>query len=764
MRKSIPVLTASVALSLVMLLLFFGFLFRDPGHIWFTTSGDGMKAYYSAVFHVKFDPVNNMAGGMNYPFGELYTYTDAQFPVVSAISFISEHILDIREHTVAIINLLMLLSIMAGAVFLSLIITEAGVAWWYSALAGVGIAFLSPQIHRLGGHFSLAWVVWIPMMVWLVMRFDKDRRWWMTFIIGFVTWLAGLMHFYYLVFFGFITGGYWLFRFIKYSSTKTYWYRDLLHFSIQYILPVILIQLYVVVNDGVTDRPGYPFGFQSSVAHPVGVFFPSGSPWAWVPKILTVFNHISWESFSYIGTTALLGILAVSIALPVRKFLRKAPLVYTELTILKVMFWISLAALVFSFGVPFVFGLKEYAGQWGIIRQIRVLARFSWLFYYLVNIVIFVVLYRLFIQKEKPWWWKIPAIFALMLLFTEAAYHTRAIAIHLNNKVEVTNVAATGVSSAGFHPEDYQAVIPLPWFHIGSENLWVDGTDESKSKTLLFSMATGLPTTGTILSRTSLSQTFMLDAILREPLQRLEIVDYLYDERPFLVMKMKDYLPTDPELQLLKEATPINRGPETELYSLPVNVLKSIHEIRRREVIQRFDTLSLFRKGKFALSDSLGSFWEHSFDETDSRQVMRGKGSFLFRSRQWTHFSRDTLIGVTAGSRITVGFWIYQYSNDGYLRGKVKVTHRPSGGNQQGRVESTGFFKHIAGYQGDWALIELDTETQFPGEILELSVSNDVLPDEVFVLDELLIRESNLDVWQEGKGYLLFNGRKFQRR
>jgi hypothetical protein len=602
------------------------------------------------------------------------------------------------------------------------------------------------------------------MMVWLVMRFDKNRTWWMTFIIGFMTWLAGLMHFYFLGFFGFIIGGYWFYRFLKYTFTQTYWYRDLLHFSIQYILPVLLIQLYVVVNDGVTDRPGYPFGYQSSFAHPVGVFFPSGSPWAWVPGILTVFNHISWESFSYIGTTAFLVIFAVVILVPVRKLRRKPLLIYTEHTMLKVMFWISLAALVFSFGVPFVFGLKEYAGQWGIIRQIRVLARFSWLFYYLVNIVIFVGLYRLLIQKEKPWWWKVPAICAIPLLFTEASFHTRAMAVHLNNRVEVTSVEDTGISSVDFHPRDYQAVIPLPWFHIGSENLWVDGTEESKRKTLLFSAVTGIPTTGTILSRTSLSQTFMLDAMLREPLQRLEIVDYLYDERPFLVMKMKDYLPSGAEQQLLKEATPINHGLKADLYSLPVNVLKSIHEIRRREMIQQFDSLTIFKREGFGLSDSLGFFWEHSFDETDSRQVMRGKGSFLFRSQQWTHFSRDTLNGLSAGKKITIGFWVNQYFNDGYLRGKVKLNHRSYNGSQRETEETSDFFRHIAGYQGDWALIELETETRFPDEILELSVCNDILPDEVFVLDELLIRESDLDVWQEGQGFLLYNGRKFKKR
>jgi hypothetical protein len=87
---------------------------------------------------------------MNYPFGELYTYTDGQLPVVNAIRFISGHLFDIRDYTVAVLNLLMLFSIVAGAIFICLILMETGVSWWYSALASVGIAILSPQIGRYG--------------------------------------------------------------------------------------------------------------------------------------------------------------------------------------------------------------------------------------------------------------------------------------------------------------------------------------------------------------------------------------------------------------------------------------------------------------------------------------------------------------------------------------------------------------------------------------------------------------------------------------
>jgi hypothetical protein len=134
MNRRFSGILLSVALSMVFLLVFFGKIIRDPNHILFSTTGDGMKAYYFALFHVKYDTVNVMTSGMNYPFGELYIYTDAQLPVVGAIQFISGHLWDIRDYTVAIINLLMLLSIVAGAVFLCLILMETGTGWWFASL------------------------------------------------------------------------------------------------------------------------------------------------------------------------------------------------------------------------------------------------------------------------------------------------------------------------------------------------------------------------------------------------------------------------------------------------------------------------------------------------------------------------------------------------------------------------------------------------------------------------------------------------------
>jgi hypothetical protein len=766
MKEKFYGIMISMGLSMIILFLFFGNILRNPSGTFFSTTGDGLKAYYVAIYHVQNDTLNFKTTGMNYPFGEIIPFTDGQPPLVNSIRFISKNILDISNCTVAILNLLMLFSILLGALFICLILMETGVAWWYASLVSVGIAFLSPQIGRLGGHFSLAWVVWIPLMIWFIIRFDKYRSWLFSLAIGLITWIAGLMHFYYLGFFGFIIGGYWLYRFVLYKRTLTYWYRDLLHFSIQYLLPVLLLQLFVFIHDGVTDRPGYPFGFQSSVAHPVGVFFPSGTPWAFVPRILTVFKHIPWESFSYIGTVALAGCVSGLVLIIVRIVRKRAVGKISDHIILNLLFWISLVALLVSFGVPFIFGLQHYAEKFGFIRQIRVLARFSWLFYYIVNIVVFAALYRRAFGAGRHIIWKIAAILAIILLWTEAIFNLHGIAPFLNNRFPDLEKGTRQQNNwvNVFNSSEYQAIIPLPYFHIGSENLWIDGSNESKKNTLLFSLKTGIPTTGVILSRTSISQTFMQDALLKEPLQRLEIVDYLSDDRPFLILKMNDYHPTDAEYRVLKNASEIKKAPTFTLYSFPVTALKSMHEVLRREIIARFDTLKLSQRDGFLISDSLRFVQLFSFDNIPSKPALRGQGTFHFPGGEWNPFITDTLHGLGIGKKITIGFWLYNYQKDGYVRSQFRISHREPGKNQPFRVETADFFKHIKAYQGDWALIEADTEVPCENDIIELAVRNNIIPASFFLLDELLIREKGVDVWQSDDKFLILNGRKFLRR
>lgn len=752
----------SVAISCLVLVVFFGEVIRNPDAVYFANSGDGFKAYFTALYHVQHDTSCNVSSAMNYPFGELYAFTDGQPLVVNTIRFISRYAPGITSHTVGIINLLMLFSVVLGALFIYLILAESGAGGVLPAVAAAGIAVLSPQVARMGGHFSLAWGCWIPMMAWLLILFEKKRKLLLSLLIGAVLLLSGMMHFYFIGLLGFLTGGYWLYRILNFRKDRLR-FRDLLHPFFQFLLPVLLLQLFMFFSDNVSDRPAYPFGYQSSVAHPVAIFLPSSPPWNFVPQIFTVFNHISWESYAYIGSVAMAGFWA-GLFLCLRKIFRNDfSCLLPESKPVGILFWISAGALLFAFGIPFVFGLKIIPEMFPVLRQLRVLARFAWLFYYFINIVVFLFIFKKAFVKPSNRLWKAIALFSVALLLTEGVFNIRGVAGMVKNRNPLLedreNLTEANRWVKDLDAAAFQAVIPLPYFHVGSENIWINGGHGVKETAMMVSLKTGLPLTGVELSRTSRAQTYVNYALFTEPQEELRIPDYLKSDKPFLVLLMNGYEPTEPEKWLLNGADSVLETEKFTLYRLPVDQIRGHFENWGRHIREKFAGSRLFPHGDFLISDSTAFYRYESFDRFPSPEVVRGAGAFAFPAGEWKIVFQDTLREISRGEKMWVSFWVNSYRKDAYMRANLEVVQKNMEGDST--ILRTEFFSHIKAFRGDWALIEFELETIGGTISLVVSVRNKILPESSYVIDELLVRERGLDVWQQKDHALFCNGRFF---
>ncbi len=753
-----------VIISLVVLVAFFGKILSDPGNYYFSTGGDGFKSYYGAIFHARFDDQAYRSSAMNYPNGEGISFTDSQPLLVNPIRFISKHITDITDKTVAVINLAMLLSIVLASIFIYLIFRELGVKWWFGSVVAVGIAMISPQIGRMAGHFGLSWLFWIPLVLYLIIRFDRTRKLPYTLLIGIVTFCAGLLHFYFVAIIAFLTGGYWFFRFIWYRQAKTFWYRDVIHIFLQFIFPVLVLQFLTMVNDDVTDRTAWPFGLFSYLAHPVGIFLPDKRPWLFVPEYITVFRHISWESLAYIGTPALFGFLAGLAWMVKRAIRRESLLKVTHLSSVNVMFWVSVIALLFSFGLPMVLGMKGLADYAGPLRQLRALSRFSWLFFYLLNIIVFTSIYHRVFVKESKWFWKIVAGAAVLLLFVDGFYNVRNVAHVIKNRIPVLedtqNLSEANAWVNEVDASKYQAILPIPYFHVGSENIWIDATHGVKETTMLASLKTGLPTAGVELSRTSISQTYNNFALVTEPLERLEFPDFLPDERPLLLLQMKGYQPSVQEQRMVDHSRLLTEAPAFVLYELPVATIRRLNLMYKDEVISKYETTSLIDRNGWQVSDPGAWFLWQPFDDISAGPSFDGEGAMTYPARQWHTVWQDTLHRVPSGTALMVSFWVRNYRQDAYLRANIEFFLKNPATDETTFYLYSDFFRHIKAFSGDWALIEFPFETKNDNEIAKLSIRNTVLPRAGYAIDELMIREQGLDVFRRDDRWLWYNNRR----
>ena len=231
----------TILLGTAVVFLFFGKIIQDPKNYYFSAKGDGFKAYYGAVYHLKYDSTAMRMNGMNYPYGEMVFFTGSQPLVVNTLKFINRHFIDIDYNIVGIINHLMIFSIVLAAGFLYLLLYELNVNWIYAAIVSVGICMLSPQIARFGGHFSLSWLFWIPLILYLVFRFHQKPTFLKAGIIAVFVFLSGAMHMYFYGFNGFIIGLYMLAQ-IFYKKQKFGFLKGFLFFFVQFILPFLIFQ------------------------------------------------------------------------------------------------------------------------------------------------------------------------------------------------------------------------------------------------------------------------------------------------------------------------------------------------------------------------------------------------------------------------------------------------------------------------------------------------------------------------------------------
>ncbi|MCG8501072.1 MAG: hypothetical protein MJB12_11775, partial [Firmicutes bacterium] len=732
--------------------IFFGKIISDPNNYYFTTEGDGFKAYYGAIYHMQHDTGMTHLEGMNYPFGEMVFFTGSQPFIVNSLKLVSNHFVDLSDHVVGIINMIMILAILAAAIILYLIFSELGLSWRYSSIVAVGICMLSPQIARMGGHFSLSYLFWIPWMIYLLIRYDKKPSWKISLQMALVTFLAAGTHLYFVGFYGFMIGFYW-FNYVwkKRNMLKAY-FNGFVSFLVQFVLPVVIIQLIISMNDSVVDRTALPYGFFVYKAHPVGILLPSAFPYDFVPRYITVFRHIQWESLAFVGVAGLSAFLY-----GLFNFIKKAVgfnvfWKVSDSSILNQLFWASFAALLFSFGIPFILGLEGLADWLGPIRQLRALARFSWVFFYMLNIVLFYWLYKkVLVEKAKPKWIVITVLAVSFLLFDDFCNISNGISRLANRNLmleDKSNLTKINEWAKSINPDDFQAIFPLPYFHVGSENIWIDSKNGTAELTMNLSLKTGLPTNGVILSRTSIEQTYLNYHLTTEPLNYSNVLDQLPNDKPFLLLINKSAYLNEDEQRIANAATLLYENEKFILERLEVQDIKALPDLYKHEVFTKLTQNEFVKSGECWVSNS-----NLYVDFSNYEKIEK------IPYKAWVTLYDKSLDGVKSGRKFYVSFWVEDYMRDGRMRANIELIQKNKIDNSTTNYFYSDIHRHIKAFDGNKALVEFTFETKTNDEKIILSIRNKVLKNDDTIIHGLLIREEGQFLLTEKSDQYFINSR-----
>lgn len=733
-RKETSALALTLILSAAFLFFFYGSNIIHCSKPLASTE-DAVKNYYTIQYHVLYDESYMHFSGMNYPYGEHVVFTDCQPAIANTLKAIHSFWHFTPVQIIAILNLMMLLSVIACSLLICQLLLEFNVAWWYAPLAAVGIAFLSPQLMRFNGHYALSYSAIIPLLMLFWVRFFKRPSYTLSFIIALSIFIFSFIHFYYLALLMFMGACFWIFYAFSRRKDWKYLFNN---FAFQFILPYLAIQLIMVVTDPVKDRPGHPYGFHEYIAFFDSVFLPAKT--AISEFISSHISHIrigNIESRSYIGFAA--GIIFLSLLL---RFLwlaargqwaRIRPLYGQPL--LNVFFWVALIILLFSFGLPFVGPLYKLPEHLGPLRQFRSIGRFAWIPFYLINTLAFAVLYHFGMQQKQALLKYLIPILGVALLYTDNLDANR---VHpeLHNSDRFAFLSKTGID-----PSAYQAIIAFPYFHLGSENLSLASYCESFDIAQSLSIATGLPMLPQNMSRSSQSQTEKSIALVMEEYRPLSIIRDFKSGKPLLLAVASGCDSLRPEeKKLISRASFIKQAGNVLLYSLDYRVLKNTGKDIRpdishctsdsSEVVYRpFDS----RSEKYYIAGGLQS-------QTDDSLVIY-KGAFP----------------KNIADSCQMLAWIY-VGEDPLANSRLRITEKRTNGTAEG-VLFDFCNDHIVALDSSWALLSLTFPRLAQTTGLTITLSNKYMHDQRLYVDELLLKTPSIHYCFRIPGYNVVDDR-----
>ncbi len=757
MTQRTPYLVGLFLLMIALLWLRFPDIFAHPNSGVIEPWGDGYKTYHALTYHAQHDTSLSHFAGMNYPYGDHVVPGDCQ-PLLSNGVKLLQHIgIDLSAHTFAVLHITLLLGLVLCTLFLFLILERLGLPLMYSLVVAVGLTFLAPQLDRMVSHFGLAHPELLPIVFYLLLRWHEQPHWKWSVALGLVVWLYSLFHFYFFAILGFTIGGFMVLRWLLQGER-----RQLLYYAghgvLMVGLPLLFFFFWMIYNDPVLDRNPAPWGFFNYRSRLEGIFTHLSEPhWQFFDGLIPI-RRVDMEANAYIGLVAMAFILVALAKWVGERFsIRKVLHALTQGRFLPILLLTATLILIFALGIPFIFpGGEKLLKYTGPIQQFRSIGRFAWVFFYAINLGAFCYLYHWVDRSSRLG--KTLMYGALLVLVFEAYQYCWSKDLRLDPIEEFADGQAfTAIDSIDF--SRYQAIVPIPYYNIGSGNFWWDlkGYTGQKSQTL--SMQTGLPMTSAMLTRTSLSQTLKQFQLVTEPYRPMAILEDLPSDQPFVMLwdDLRVHEFGDRFLHLPLYSELIYRKDPLLLFELPLESFDCRLAAQLDTVALRLAALDTLEGGWLGRLSNNDWYYD-GYDDQSSENVYLGDGGFQGTMSYWNRLV-DTVWQSDYTGELIVSFWQFLNSD---RSARTTLTWReldPSTGEEIYRQEQHARELVQVFDPNGWGLLEWTIQRQQPDSRIELVLTNSELGDRPIYLDELLIRPSGAALGQLRADGLWWNNR-----
>lgn len=762
-------------LSSAFIIYFYGSVLIAPNQFLFSQYGDGFSQYFNFTSYAKHSQSYFEHTIPNYPYSEHIVYFDGQPFFGAILKFLLIFFPFLGDYSVGIINSIALFCIWWTPFLLYGILFRLKVRPLLAAWGAMGITFLEPQVFRMLGHFSLSYCAAIPLTLYLMLRIYERKnviRWTILLLFSSFVWL--FTHPYLglaccllacsTFFF------YWICN-IKTIATKVNFYLVTI---ISGVLPVVLFQIIMKLTDGHTSKPVDVYGIFDYNGEPDDVFLPNHDPLkSIIEAAFSVEIHQRWEGWAYVGLTTVLTLLIAFFIFTIRKIRKKnSPISVPYLPIVGITFWASVPILFLSWAFPFK-QFPELLEHVKIIKQFRSLGRFAWVFYYVSTLTSIYLIHRAILVLEQQ---NRKILAGLLLFIGPFFYMIEGYPAHLEVAETIQRCPNYFIEShrpeilkKGFskiNPDDYQAILPLPYFYLGSGNYLRPILGGSAHIAMLTSAHTGIPIAAAAISRGDVWESRNLVQLISPPYYEKKIKADFPSKKPFLITRSNYFEKLSAYEQMIFDRAQLIAINEQgyAFYKLDFDAL-FLNECN--QILDKFsrERSTLHQKNNWFVKDSSTYVYYESFEDQPTKHSFSGHGAF---SRDKYGNGRIQTIplapsNATATQTYHVSAWVFNGEIDAMnylLIMGFGVAHNGSS-KQLGlaRVDKAEVIN------GDWSLVEFSF-TVPPNTFKELYIDHysRVASKKRFYLDDLLIYTGDEPVYKitkEEKGQvnaLIYNG------
>jgi hypothetical protein len=738
------------------MLFFYHPAFLHPNDYIFGLSGDAIKNYSCFAGHIKNDSSYLVYENMNYPYQLDYIYTDGNFLLGNTLKFLSGFSPWFSTYSIGIYNSSILFSLAFCAFFLALIFSRLRLPAWYIVLASVGIALLSPQIFRIMGHTTLAYTCFIPMSWWLFIRYtESGRKMLYASVIAVHLFLWYFVHPYLPIIFIIFLFFYFLIRILTVRPYFRIGGKEYSGFLIMTVVPLLLTQLFMKLTEHHTGRPLKPYGFWECLASFKSVFTPDEPPLGPLFKGQFGFTQSGMEGRSYIGLVCVF--IAMFCVYRLIRFIIRKNFSRTINPVapqwLRIAVLASIPVLLYSMAFPFRLHMEFLMEWFNVIRQFRAVGRFTWIFYYVFDVFAFYLIWQMF-RYIKMKGLKTTAYTFISLVFitffAEAYYHQVQAAYLMEDRINYFNPDripkkyAELVEAVNKVKKDYQCFLPLPFFHIGTDNFTTTENDEALRMTFIVNYYTGFPTIACCSARVPIHEGKKIMEFISLPYIDKPIQKDLPDKKNFLVIYIKGEL-DQVDSYWLSRSKKLWENESYELWELKYDdVFEKADALVWKTFDQQKDSLQEIKDGW--LITKPGFFHYDGFDSLQSDIRKRGNGGFTNTLKNYGTWMDRNQWPFEENRTYTVSFWAYN-------KGEEQMWWNLVTGEEDQLTRSSDWTNFYSGVRsklidGDWSFVEGDFKPKNVKNVINFFIPNDPHSNKKYWADEFMIRPSDADVYK----------------